>query len=300
MKHRWIAAGSAAMTEEQALDWAGYEGTGVTKTGLELFTADVFCAACDRTMGDVGDECPGPPHPSLFPHRWRVLTTMMLTDEEAESLFLDRPDALGNALPQALNVYCVLCGCEFDPAELNCAERSQILGAESRISDEDLERLLHGTEEADSYDWESIQVIGHDTWMALGSADFPRESAKKVISEMGEEIVNQNLTLPFCYHRTGSDAALPVEISKDRQTGETIAVRVCWTDDVDDVNGTWEAMGQFESGSKGRAWDPLHHLNEGGYEFPIQPGLYACQIFILDGDVLAIRAVHVPAESAER
>ena len=296
MKHRWTAAGSAAMAEDQALEWAGYEGTGVTKTGLELTTTDLFCAVCDRQMGDAPDECTGPEHPSLFPHRWRVMTTMMLTEEEAEALHLDRPDALGYALPQALNVYCTLCGSEFDPAELNCPERAQILGATSRISDEDLERLLSGTFEEQTFDWESIQQIGHDTWMALGDAGFPRDAAEEMLGRLDLDRLNAAQTLPFFCAITEADGHVPVEVSRDPNSGEVTAARVCWTNDVDEVTGNWETVGQIGLNGRCRAWDPRHPDYE-AHEFAMRAGEYACQVFTCESDVLGMRLIPIPSSS---
>lgn len=295
MKHRWITAGSAAMSEDQALEWAGYEGTGVTKTGLELSTIDVFCAVCDRSMGDVGDECPRSPHPSLFPHRWRVLTTMILTDEEAEGLLLDRPDALGDALPQALNVYCVLCGNELDPADLYCSERAQILRATPRISEAELEKLVHGTGGEDPYDWESIQQIGHDTWMALGEAGFSRAAARDMMERLDMDRLNAAQTLPFFSAYTEADGFVPVEVSRDPISGEVIAARVCWTNDVDEVSGTWQTVGRIGIWSRCRAWDPRHHVEKGGYEFDIRSGEYDCQLFGYESDVLGMRLIPAPS-----
>jgi hypothetical protein len=292
MKHQWVAGGTASMTEDQALAWIAHEKDGVLGGGLaSVAVTDLFCASCDTHMGDVtGVECSGPRHPSLHPHRWRVVTTAMLTDQEAESLLLDGPEKLDSSLPRAWNIFCVLCGAEFDPEELNCPQRAA-LGAASPISDEELARLLEGPFEADRYTWEEIEWIGHDSNMALADAGLERSRVKADFEAAEASFYSVSATLPVFYCYTESDANVPVEVSRDEVARDVIAVRVCWTDDVDEVGGTWETVGHISISGRCRAWDPRHHIEEGGLELDLRADDYLCQVFKFEGDRLGMRLV---------
>lgn len=292
MKHRWIATGSSPMTEEQALEWAGYDGeTGVTKTDLELFLTDVFCALCDRTFGDAPDKCSGPAQPSLVPHRWRLMTTTMLTDGEALNIYLDNPDPFPTSLPQGLNVYCVLCGAPFDARELSCTERRALSRFDSTISDEELARIVHGPSEKTRFQWQEIRWIGHDSWMALGDSQFDKAACAEASDHFGMGLVNTAATFPFICCATQADAPVPVEVARDSSNGDIIGVRVCWTDDVDKVDGYWEKVGRVAINESCRAWDPRHHIEEGGLEFEMRAGIYDGEVYIHKGDTLGMRLI---------
>lgn len=313
MQHRWIAAGSAPMTEDQALEWAtDTSADTVTRAGLELVTHTLFCAVCDGFMGDAPDQCPGPPHPSMFPHHWRVKTTMMLDETEARDLYLERAKSLDSNIPQALNIYCDLCGEEFDPRLSRCSERAVLRADGSTISDEDLERLLAAGGEPSqgpSLEWRGARWIGHDDWIAIGDAGIDPQVYLEVLDRLalaGKVLNGTPDGYPVVACITDSDANLPVEIAADT-AGEIEAVRVCWTVDVDKVDGRWSYVGRLSiSSGRCRVWDPRHHLDDQGHVVQVRPGFYKVEMFEFDGDTLGLRirkeerATRAPASDGTR
>ena len=295
-QHRWIAAGSAPMTEDQALEWATDNSADtMTRAGLKLVTHAIFCAVCDGFMGDAPDPCPGPPYPSLFPHHWRVKTTMMLEEAEARSLYLEHEDSPGSSMPQALNVYCELCGEEFDPRLTRCSARAVLRADGSTISDEDLEHLLSVDGEpyrGPALEWRDVRWIGHDGWIAIGDAGIDPQvylEALDGLAFIGRILNGTPEGYPVVACVTESDANLPVEVAPDT-TGEIEAVRVCWTDDVDRVDGRWIYVGRLSlSSGRCRVWDPRHHLADQGHVVEMRRGFYKLELFEFDGDTLGLR-----------
>jgi hypothetical protein len=91
---------------------------------------------------------------------------------------------------------------------------------------------------------------------------------------------------------THADVDAPVEV---QHAGSAIdAARICITDDVDDLPGTWTPVGpiSLQSG-KCVAGDPFTTSSSGRLEFPVTPGTYVTEVFELteDGviDRLALR-----------
>ena len=303
MEHRWVAAGSAPMTEDQALEWAADSSAEVvTRTELQVVTHALFCAVCDQFMGDAPEQCPGPPHPSLFPHHWRVKTTMMLDETEARDVYLERGDHFGLAMPQALNIYCDLCGEEFDPTLGRCSERSVLRADGSTISDDELDRFM--TEANDGADpvlplvWEEVRWIGHDRWLCMADAGIPLEAYRAVIDSLAIVGRTVNGTVdgyPFIACFTEADTPVPVEVSKDADGIQ--AVRVCWTNDVDVIDGRWETIGRLPiSSGRCRVWDPRHHSSDEAFALEIPSAFYKAQIFLFDSDCLAMRILReIPA-----
>lgn len=154
MDHHWIAAGSCSITEAAAVQWSASEaGLYATTAEGEIMLADVFCAACDGGLDSIESECPGPQKPSIHPHRWRVLTTQVLTKDEVKDLALGLGDPLGRAISKTLDLHCVLCG-EFDPSRPRCWKRAELMGAELEIDPKVLEQMF-GLEAPDGKWWES-------------------------------------------------------------------------------------------------------------------------------------------------
>lgn len=279
------------MTEDQALEWAG-EGSAVTNTELEVVTHDLFCAVCDIPIDDAPQTCAGALHPSLFPHRWRVKTTIMLSYEEALDLHLGSGDPASVGLPQALNVYCDLCGEEFDPRLTRCSERAALRAEGSTISDEELRALLDdpGGSQSRQRHWEELRWIGHDSWLAIADAGISLEDYSKALDRLtiaGATVNGTSDGYPFVACFTQADDPVPIEVAE--QAGEIEALRLCWTNDVDRVDGRWMAIGRMTvTSGRCRVWDPRHHNEADAFVLDIPRGFYETYVFLFEGDCLGM------------
>lgn len=298
MEHRWMATAMAEMTHDAAVEWAGHQ-EGVKPTPLELFSTGIFCAVCDQALDEALKECPGPPHPSLLPHRWRLFTSTMLSSEEADGLRQGLGDPIGSGLPQALNVYCALCGAPFDPTSARCSERGELSQEGPPLADAELERFLHGARGVHlpgaTRVWEEIQLIGHDSYLGFADASLDRKHYLRALERFevsGRLIDGTGAWPPFIACFTEADDPVPVEAQRDTE-GTVCSIRLCWTNDVDELDaqdGQWTPVARLPIPS-GRclAWDPRHHLDSGGYELAVVPGTYEVSAFFTHGDCLGLR-----------
>jgi hypothetical protein len=95
---------------------------------------------------------------------------------------------------------------------------------------------------------------------------------------------------------TKADCPLPVEILQD-QHESPCAARMCFTDDVGDLSGSWREVGALTiSNGKCIASDPYCEGPGYRFEFTLSSGRYAAEVFDLvypDGqnDVLGLRII---------
>jgi len=78
---------------------------------------------------------------------------------------------------------------------------------------------------------------------------------------------------------TREDCPLPVEVVRGSD-GNAVAARMCFTDDVDDLPGTWKPMAEFTI-TDGRcvALDPHCRGPSYRFEFTLRPGRYLAESF---------------------
>jgi hypothetical protein len=82
---------------------------------------------------------------------------------------------------------------------------------------------------------------------------------------------------------------MPVEVLRDDQ-GDAVAARLCFTDDVDQLDGLWLAIGHLDI-TLGRclACDPYRTDPYYRLLFPLKPGSYVAEMFEYGDDVLPLR-----------
>jgi hypothetical protein len=106
------------------------------------------------------------------------------------------------------------------------------------------------------------------------------------------------------YQATMVDCPLPVEVRRDGN-GQIVAARMCFTDDVDDIEGSWVQVGELDLGNgQCVACDPDCDGSSYRLSFAVCPGVYTAAVFehlYSDGvvDVLGLSIsladAHVPA-----
>lgn len=146
--------------------------------------------------------------------------------------------------------------------------------------------------------WETVR------WVAVESAvcafadsrigqDFRLSPGAIVQDELGVQD-GTRVGIPLVGCNTREDSLLPVEILKDR-TGRVVASRMCFTDDVDDLAGTWLEAGRLEiTADRAVAVDPYCSGPAYRVDFELASGSYVAQVFKYtypEGgwDVLALR-----------
>jgi hypothetical protein len=145
--------------------------------------------------------------------------------------------------------------------------------------------------EFDDHGWEEIGWTGVDAaTVAFGAAttlgdDF-RLSLDTALTTRGTPPGYDNTLV---LQNTREDCSLPVEIVP--QPGALPrAARMCFTDDVDDLQGTWTEIGQLTL-LDGRcvASDPYCGGPFYRFYFDLTPGRYVAEAFDFEGDVLGLR-----------
>jgi hypothetical protein len=148
--------------------------------------------------------------------------------------------------------------------------------------------------------WEELVWIGHEAYLGFADGDIEPSlytSALQASRADGGLVDGAFADLPLVVCYTEADADVPVEVQRDA-AGIIIAARMCWTDDVDELDGNgggeWRDAGllRIESGSC-RAWDPVHAFS--GYTFELRPGSYTAQTFVTEeNDSLGLRIIARP------
>lgn len=139
--------------------------------------------------------------------------------------------------------------------------------------------------------WDTLDWIGHDR--LLGFADGGIELSRYSAAFDEEVIVGSRSDPPCVVCFTDCDDDVPVEVQRNAD-GRVIAARMCWTTDVDQLDGTsgeWRGVGslRIDSGMC-RAWSPAFR---GGCVFDLTPGTYAAKAFYTEhNDCLGLRIVH--------
>ena len=83
----------------------------------------------------------------------------------------------------------------------------------------------------------------------------------------------------YVYQATMVDCPLPVEVRQD-EDGRVVEARMCFTDDVDDLQGTWARIGRLDL-PEGRcvACDPCCDGPQFRIAFQLKPGRYVARVF---------------------
>ena len=145
--------------------------------------------------------------------------------------------------------------------------------------------------------WEQLVWIGHDSYLAFADGSNDRSRCRAAIHDLrldGRVIDGTHEAHPFIACFTEADDDVPVEVQRDMD-GNVVAARLCWTYDVDDLDGSegeWRDVGRLRirSGSC-LALDPVHHVDAGGHLFEMSRGTYRAQGFYTRGDCLGLRLV---------
>jgi len=125
-------------------------------------------------------------------------------------------------------------------------------------------------------EWETIGGIGVDSAAcAFGDADALGEQFRLT---PGDDPSDFEPYLVVC--GTGADIDVPVEVVR-AEDGQVVAARMNFTDDVDELDGTWAVAGRLDLRS-GRclAGDPYYTPHE-HYRlvFDAAPGVYLAEFF---------------------
>jgi hypothetical protein len=149
--------------------------------------------------------------------------------------------------------------------------------------------------------WEKLDWIEHDSYLGLADADVDRGRCLEAFDRIpitGRVIDATSIAPPFIACFTEADDLVPVEVRRVADRVVT-SVRLCWTNDVDDLEaddrGEWEEIGRLPIRSGAcLAWDPIHQRTEGGLVAEVRPGGYRASCFFYDGDCLGLRIDHQP------
>jgi hypothetical protein len=138
--------------------------------------------------------------------------------------------------------------------------------------------------------WQEVGWIGVDSaTCAFGDADILGDEATLDPADGVDQDGNVGPPASLVVCSTRADFDLPVEVLHDDR-GVAAAARLCFTDDVDQLDGEWRAVGQLDV-TLGRclACDPYGTDHYYRLIFPMKPGSYLAEVFDFDGDVLALR-----------
>jgi hypothetical protein len=136
-------------------------------------------------------------------------------------------------------------------------------------------------------DWEELGWIEVDT----AGVAFCREGTS--LSERHGELT-QVVEDGFVYQSTMEDCPLPVEGRRDNM-GQIVAARMCFTNDVDEIEGNWVHIGVLDlHDGRCTACDPSCEGDQYHLALEMMPGRYNASVFeypMLDGrwDVLGLR-----------
>jgi hypothetical protein len=148
--------------------------------------------------------------------------------------------------------------------------------------------------------WEEIGWIEVDA----GGIAFCRDGVRPSEPHYGRKPVVEDGAV---YQATMVDCALPVEIRRD-VTGEIVAARLCFTTDVDVIDGTWTPVGHLDlPDGRCTACDPDCDADQYRFEIDTKAGEYLAEVFEFEYpddrfvDILGLRITWVSqsTETAE-
>lgn len=157
--------------------------------------------------------------------------------------------------------------------------------------------------------WREIGVIEIDGGMcAFADASVDRNALSDAVSEHIGELSSKERSLDLSEYGfaavaclTMVDVPLPVEVLAG-DTGSLLGVRMCFTDDVDDLGGTWRPIGELRIASGNcMALDPSGSEDAHRLIFELPSGDYSAEVFDFtdeDGsyDCLGLRLRALTAE----
>jgi len=140
---------------------------------------------------------------------------------------------------------------------------------------------------------------------SIGSQRLPPDP--RSLGEAGASLPEYEGRLVYC--PTREDCPLPIEVPSG-STGPSTIARMCFTTDVDEIEGSWRNVGSLEL-PDGRclALDPHCEGPEYRFLFGLAPGSYRAQVFDFVNadtgadairDVLAVRIVIDDGSSSNR
>ena len=120
--------------------------------------------------------------------------------------------------------------------------------------------------------WEELGWIEVD---AAGVAFCRDESGLSGAHSESTRIVEDGAV----YQATMEDCPLPVEVRRD-ETGSIVEARMCFTNDVDVIEGTWADIGRMDlADGSCIACDPYCDGEQYRLRFEMKPGRYVAKVF---------------------
>lgn len=130
-------------------------------------------------------------------------------------------------------------------------------------------------------DWTTIGWISQDRFLAFAEASIDRNMFRSAVLDG----VQVDSGFVACF--TDCDDDVPVEVQHDDDVVRS--ARLCWTNDVDDLDGesgAWIEIASLALGGTCLAVDPVHFE---GMTFEVAPGTWLAQAFYVDGDCLGLK-----------
>jgi hypothetical protein len=120
-----------------------------------------------------------------------------------------------------------------------------------------------------------------EAWVSIDGATFAFADPSVVNDRLRARVLgNDTAELPIIGFNTGADLEVPIEVVFD-ESRTILAIRMCVTDDVDDLDGTWVPVGELTVGDSGCvALDPTRPAEPRRYmTFPLPAGTYVAEVF---------------------
>ena len=146
--------------------------------------------------------------------------------------------------------------------------------------------------------WETLDWIGHDSYLAIGDASIPAPKQFEALqaTDIEARVIDATKNgVAVVAAFTEADDNVPVEVQRNDQ-GKVISLRLCWTADLDELDdnggGNWSKLTTLPL-PRGACsvWDPFHGNIENGYVLDLEPSTYVVEVFYAEGDCLGMRLV---------
>ena len=134
--------------------------------------------------------------------------------------------------------------------------------------------------------WETLDWIGHDSYLAIGDASIPAPKQFEALqaTDIEARVIDATKSgVAVVAAFTEADDNVPVEVQRNGQ-GKVISLRLCWTADVDELDdnggGNWSRLTTLPL-PRGACsvWDPFHGKIENGYVLDLEPSTYVVEVF---------------------